>query len=553
MASQSLAGQSARDVRHERDGRIAFRANIGITGHRSYYDEQGVADRVAQRLREVRAIFPATDVTPVVYTVLTALAEGADRLVARVAPHALDGSQVEIEAVLPLTVEDYLEDFETEASRQEFMEMLDAAAAHKVLTRSSRLSGDARDAAYERVGRHIVDRSDVVLAIWDGRDPRGRGGTAEIIEYARAQEVPLLIVPAPGRGEDRGNPAVDPQTQMTPSLDSSLEALRRIDEYNRASVEDEPLQRKLRSAYAPLDALPEQSPIREKAAVIAGWAVPHYVRADVLAIRHQSQYRNLVRAIHFLAAFAVAAVAFQIVFFPARHAWLVLEIGLLLMLIAAVWAGRRGRVRERWIGYRSLAEAFRAALFMAVIGAPDREFEPGPERRWFQRAFSEAWAHHPKLTVDDDEAPHLRRFLLEGWLDDQIAFHENTAARHRERREQYTWIVYALAGITVVIAGLHIAGIPHPEGWSKAFTFIAIVLPGFGAAVTGLRESGQHRLHEERSRRTARRLQQLKTDLGPRDDLAAIRGLAFDAQRTVSEENLDWSGVIEFQDLEMVI
>jgi hypothetical protein len=157
------------------------------------------------------------------------------------------------------------------------------------------------------------------------------------------------------------------------------------------------------------------------------------------------------------------------------------------------------------------------------------------------------------VSFDEDDAPHVRRFLLLAWIDDQIGFHERTAARHRERHRQYTRIVYALAGITVVVAGLHIAGIPHDEGWSKAFTFIAIVLPGFGAAVTGLREHGQHRQHEERSRRTTKRLQQLTADLGARSDPASVRGLALDAQRILAEENLDWSGVVEFQDLEMVI
>jgi hypothetical protein len=87
----------------------------------------------------------------------------------------------------------------------------------------------------------------------------------------------------------------------------------------------------------------------------------------------------------------------------------------------------------------------------------------------------------------------------------------------------------------------------------KAFTFIAVTLPGFGAAVTGLREHGQHRLHEERSRRTAERLEQLTAQLGRPGDLACVHAVAADAQRIIREESVEWSGVLEFQDLEMVI
>ena len=38
--------------------------------------------------------------------------------------------------------------------------------------------GSSRDEAYERAGRHVVDRADVLIALWDGQPPRGRGGTA---------------------------------------------------------------------------------------------------------------------------------------------------------------------------------------------------------------------------------------------------------------------------------------------------------------------------------------------------------------------------------------
>ena len=64
------------------DGRIPFTFRIGVTGHRELADPDALraAIRKAQRgLIELLPVAPAAGVTPVV---VSALAEGADRLVA---------------------------------------------------------------------------------------------------------------------------------------------------------------------------------------------------------------------------------------------------------------------------------------------------------------------------------------------------------------------------------------------------------------------------------------------------------------------------------------
>jgi hypothetical protein len=38
--------------------------------------------------------------------------------------------------------------------------------------------------AYRRVGHYVVDHCDLLIAIWDGQPARGRGGTADIVQYA---------------------------------------------------------------------------------------------------------------------------------------------------------------------------------------------------------------------------------------------------------------------------------------------------------------------------------------------------------------------------------
>jgi hypothetical protein len=54
---------------------------------------------------------------------------------------------------------------------------------------------DRRVAAYEASGRAVVEGCEVLLALWDGAPSRGRGGTAEIVAFARERGREAVVVP----------------------------------------------------------------------------------------------------------------------------------------------------------------------------------------------------------------------------------------------------------------------------------------------------------------------------------------------------------------------
>jgi hypothetical protein len=68
-----------------------------------------------------RKIIYSSAHTPLAFSILTPLAEGADRLVAK---EVLKCPDSRIEVVLPLAKEDYMEDFESSESRQEFESLM---------------------------------------------------------------------------------------------------------------------------------------------------------------------------------------------------------------------------------------------------------------------------------------------------------------------------------------------------------------------------------------------------------------------------------------------
>ena len=158
---------------------------IGVTGHRFLADRARIDEALVGVVEALTREYPGP------WTVVSALAEGADRLVARA---LLGHPGTRLVAVLPLAVEDYETDFTTAGSRAEFRDLLGRAEETVVLP-----SRDDRNLAYEAGGGAVLDRSDVLVTVWDGAGEQGVGGTGEIVGAARERGMPIVWVHAGNR------------------------------------------------------------------------------------------------------------------------------------------------------------------------------------------------------------------------------------------------------------------------------------------------------------------------------------------------------------------
>jgi hypothetical protein len=52
--------------------------------------------------------------------------------------------------------------------------------------------------AFLAAGRRVVDNSDLLLAVWDGQPAKGKGGTADIVKYARDRGCKVEVIWPPG-------------------------------------------------------------------------------------------------------------------------------------------------------------------------------------------------------------------------------------------------------------------------------------------------------------------------------------------------------------------
>jgi len=516
-------------------GRIPFRLRVGVTGHRRLTDEEALANQARRALHRIRELVPSSPHTPVLFTVISPLAEGADRLVAR---EVLEDEDADLEVPLPLPQQEYLRDFETEASKSEFQGLLSRAELVTQLPPSR-----SSEEAYESVGRYVVDCCDVLIALWDGKPSCGQGATATIVHYARDRGVPLIWINTEGSHES---------VEM---LGNGINAgpFRQLDEYNRAKIAQEHFAQQVDQHRSQLLDVARQRDTRAPPLqVISEWVSAFYVRADLLAMRYQNWYYVLGNALFLLAAAAVAAVASQVAFAPETPELVLIEVGLMVGVLLIVVIGRLWHFHDRWISYRFLAERFRSAFFLALAGlggyreaSLEQVYLGHPSEEWLRRAFGEVWSQRPQVDLADSSVEDVRRFLVEAWIEDQSRFHRSAQRKYKARHLRLSLATTILFGATLAAAALHASGLAEhesagPLSWADLLVVLAISMPALGAAVSGIRAEREYLGNSERYDQMARHLEGARERMLGARDIETVGIVAAEAENLMLEENRDW-------------
>lgn len=111
------------------------------------------------------------------------LAGGADQSFALIVIAA--GGQ--LEAVIPS--ENYETSFQNDKALATYRCLRQLASRVEVLP-----FNEPGEAAYLAAGKKAVDSCDVLLAVWDGHDAAGKGGTGDIVSYARATGKTVAVI-----------------------------------------------------------------------------------------------------------------------------------------------------------------------------------------------------------------------------------------------------------------------------------------------------------------------------------------------------------------------
>lgn len=147
--------------------------NIGVTGHQNLISIK-VKKWVQKSLSEYLSKYDGI-------VGFSCLAEGADQVFAE----EILKKGFNLVAIIPS--HNYEKSFSNKSARVNF---------NNLLLRSSNIINlsfkNPSEEAYWEAGKTIVDSSDLVLAIWNGKEAEGLGGTGDIVKYAMSKGKTIL-------------------------------------------------------------------------------------------------------------------------------------------------------------------------------------------------------------------------------------------------------------------------------------------------------------------------------------------------------------------------
>ena len=215
--------------------------------------------------------------------------------------------------------------------------------------------------------------------------------------------------------------------------------------------------------------------------------LPHFGKADFLALKYQAYYKWGSILIYLLSAISVIAVSAQALFSSLPHHVILIEILAISSIIFIIKYGNSIGWHRRWLDYRLLAERFRFAVFMALVGekastkfSGSAIYNTMETDHWVFSCFSNVWSQWDEMSnvmIDDrDVLLIIKKFISLAWLDDQKRYHLKNIRKHLKLHRKYSVLGETLFILTLIAAVFHYLGVGGHEG-EPLLAFLAISFP----------------------------------------------------------------------------
>ncbi|MDF1883627.1 NAD-binding protein [Sulfurimonas sp. SAG-AH-194-C21] len=151
---------------------------LGVTGHRkNVSDNKALMQKIEKEIEKLKKVGITQVISP--------LAQGADRVVAKA---AVDILGAELFVPMPFKQQEYEKDFD-KTSKAEFRELLSCMSFKELSDFEDKdnvtpIYDEKRNDLYQKCGEYVVDNCDILIAVWDGKDAKSKGGTGDIVDYA---------------------------------------------------------------------------------------------------------------------------------------------------------------------------------------------------------------------------------------------------------------------------------------------------------------------------------------------------------------------------------
>lgn len=163
---------------------------FGVTGHIDIdIDEDNeikVKEIIYNIFDEISRICPSSP-----FILLTPYAEGADRYVANLAKeyNRKNHGKINIIGVFPMVMEEYSNDFKSNDSKEKFKVFINQNRFFELplvdgnTIESIKSDIKSRDLQYKQVGEYIAKHSQILIALWDGKENDSICGTYSVVKY----------------------------------------------------------------------------------------------------------------------------------------------------------------------------------------------------------------------------------------------------------------------------------------------------------------------------------------------------------------------------------
>lgn len=494
---------------------------VAVTGHRDLVAAELPLIRECVRacLQRLRSDYPGR-----IVSVMSALAEGADRLVAEVAIEL----GLPLTVVLPMPRAMYEQDFATAGSLQQFTTLCAAATDIFALPINAgqraediAMQGNARSLQYAAVGVFLCAHCHVLLALWDGRDSDQLGGTAQVVRfhhddvmpgYAPRANVSLLsltddesdlvyhVVCSRDRVDGAPAPGLQPaQTFWFTRDEAHPRSAEMPTRYRRVFQHAHEFSREAQLFASRIDqertSLLRDTEVARRAPGLRD--IDHvFGAADWLAVRYRKRVLLTLKAGHLCALFAAIGYL-SYTDLQSTPTIIVLILALMLAAVGINVIAVRSAWHRKYLDYRTLAEGLRVQIYWAAAGVTSGNVSKFAHDNCLQmRDVELGWIRNVMRVAgtECDVAPIQTReglaFVQQAWIGNantgQLGYYRQRAQERardtaRTRRIGRFGIVIGLLALVALL----FVGPTLPEAWRTPIVYtMGVVL-----LVVGVRQS----------------------------------------------------------------
>jgi hypothetical protein len=478
---------------------------VGFTGHRQIEHPQKIASAIGEAVDYLRANAPGE------WVALASVAEGGDQLFVR----EVLARGMSWHAILPLPAREFAADFSAEKWAE--VEALLQQSEHLQVANDE----GPREDAYLDCGLETVNGADLLIAVWDGEPARGKGGTADVIDYARSIGRPIIIIDA-------------------------ASGHRRFENWERFDPQE--------IALTSLNRLPDartwgDNPFKAPAAVFA-----FQQKCDHEATRSAPGVRRMTVATVLLHVFAtfIAAATLAWSLHLAALAWakfLCLGIG----VVAAFVLGRRMHSERSWVKCRLAAEFCRSALATWGLPRATNLLQSLDLPVVHHLARSLRILHGRAAAVNPVPIEEFQRIYREKRIEDQLAYYgrqEQRALPTLRRLRRTFGIATVLAMACVASYAITLSVHVHAPAWIETivFSFLPISLPVAAAATISIISINDLQRRVARYRDMQATLKASMAQISHCSTWGSLERVVLRTERALLQEVIEWHSLASFSE-----